>query len=88
MRYLLIDRHRRKYIPVISVGDKDKNILPGPGKDDKSSTPWVSLFFKSAFWYVVCIYTYFVRFDFLLVFFTQFFFTQNFIGVNLWFISQ
>ena len=51
MRYLLIDRHRRKYIPVISPGDKDKNILPGPGgKDLKSSTPWVSLFFKSAFW--------------------------------------
>lgn len=51
MRYLLINRHRRKYIPVISVGDK--NILPGPGKDKKSSTPWVSLFFKSAFWSLI-----------------------------------
>ncbi|XP_052775661.1 solute carrier family 17 member 9-like isoform X1 [Mya arenaria] len=45
MRYLLIDRHRQKYLPVILSEKK-----PPP---KETSTPWTSLFFKSAFWSLI-----------------------------------
>ena len=44
MRYLLIDRHRQKYLPVI-MADKRASMPTDP-----KTTPWVTLFFKSAFW--------------------------------------
>lgn len=48
VRYLLINRHRHKYVPIVDV---EKKIDPGvPLKEAEKPTPWVSLFFKSAFW--------------------------------------
>jgi len=48
MRYLLINRHRHKYVPIVDV---EKKLDPAVGiKESDKSTPWVTLFFKSAFW--------------------------------------
>ncbi|KAH3809294.1 solute carrier family 17 member 9-like isoform X1 [Dreissena polymorpha] len=45
MRYFLIHRHRQKYLPFISIEKK-----PPPPSAINAPTPWVTLFFKPAFW--------------------------------------
>lgn len=49
MRYILINRHRHKYMPFVSV---DKKPPPAAPKE-QSSTPWVTLFFKASFWSMI-----------------------------------
>ncbi|XP_060571518.1 voltage-gated purine nucleotide uniporter SLC17A9-like isoform X1 [Ruditapes philippinarum] len=47
MRYILINRHRLKYIPMTVIEKRD---IPPVSTKDSSSTPWVTLFFKLSFW--------------------------------------
>ncbi|XP_069126561.1 voltage-gated purine nucleotide uniporter SLC17A9-like isoform X1 [Argopecten irradians] len=47
LRYLLIEKHRKKYVPLVSVADGS-----GPKSTHKAekSVPWLTLFVKPAFW--------------------------------------
>lgn len=49
MRYLVIERHRRKYMqpPTVSVSD---NTILAEKFPEKKSVPWLMLFVKPAFW--------------------------------------
>ncbi|KAK3602604.1 hypothetical protein CHS0354_034330 [Potamilus streckersoni] len=48
-RYCVINRHRQKYLPFITVVDEDSLVVKGLHKDSRS-VPWVTLFVKPAFW--------------------------------------
>ncbi|CAC5387812.1 solute carrier family 17 member 9-like isoform X2 [Mytilus californianus] len=46
MRYILIAKHRKKYLPFIMA----ENLADKPIKKDKEKVPWLTLFVKPAFW--------------------------------------
>lgn len=49
MRYLVIERHRRKYAQPPSVSVSDNTIL-AEKFPEKKAVPWLMLFVKPAFW--------------------------------------
>ncbi|XP_063399650.1 voltage-gated purine nucleotide uniporter SLC17A9-like isoform X2 [Mytilus galloprovincialis] len=46
MRYILIAKHRKKYLPFIMA----ENLADKPIKKDQEKVPWLTLFVKPAFW--------------------------------------